>query len=160
MENRNVGWMLIGLSIVIVAIIYIFNGALRDIVNASCTMAGHTSCTMYETITQQTYLSLAIVSIIFIIGLVMLFVKPNEKIVVKKVTEKKLQKKIDMSEFTKEEKKVLSTIQEQGAMFQADLIERTGLGKVTITRILDKLQAKELIERKRRGMNNLVAIKD
>jgi uncharacterized membrane protein len=160
MENRNVGWMLIGLSIVIVAIIYIFNGALRDIVNASCTMAGHTSCTMYETITQQTYLSLAIVSIIFIIGLVMLFVKPNEKIVVKKVTEKKLQKKIDMSEFTKEEKIVLSTIQEQGAMFQADLIERTGLGKVTITRILDKLQAKELIERKRRGMNNLVAIKD
>jgi len=34
-----------------------------------------------------------------------------------------------------------------------------GIGKVGLTRLLDKLEAKQLIERKRRGMNNIVLLK-
>ena len=45
-------------------------------------------------------------------------------------------------------------------MFQADLIDKSGLGKVKISRILDRLEGKGLIERKRRGMNNIVVFKE
>ena len=45
-------------------------------------------------------------------------------------------------------------------MFQATLKEKLDVGKVKLTRLLDKLEAKQLIERKRRGMNNLVVLRD
>ena len=75
MENKNVGYLLIGLSLVIIGIIFLFNSALRQIVNESCTMAGHESCQMYYTITQQTYLSLSIVGLLIIVSL--LLVQPR-----------------------------------------------------------------------------------
>ena len=61
----------------------------------------------------------------------------------------------------KDEKAVISILQkENGAIFQSTLMESLGIGKVGITRLLDKLEAKQLIERKRRGMNNIVVLKD
>lgn len=46
-----------------------------------------------------------------------------------------------------------------GAMFQSELKERMGVSKVKVTRILDKLETKRLIERRRRGITNLVIFK-
>ena len=45
-----------------------------------------------------------------------------------------------------------------GAIFQADLVEKSGFSKVKVSRILDKLEGRGLIERKRRGMTNMVVI--
>ena len=45
-------------------------------------------------------------------------------------------------------------------MFQSALMEKIDIGKVKMTRLLDKLEAKQFIERKRRGMNNIVVLKD
>jgi len=39
-------------------------------------------------------------------------------------------------------------------------MEKLGIGKVGITRLLDKLEAKQIIERKRRGMSNIVVLKN
>ena len=59
-----------------------------------------------------------------------------------------------------EEKKVYNTISSSdGFIFQSDLIERTNFSKVKVSRILDKLEAKNLIERGRRGMANIVVSK-
>jgi uncharacterized membrane protein len=44
-------------------------------------------------------------------------------------------------------------------MFQSDLVEGTGMQKVKITRLLDRLEGLKLIERKRRGMTNVVILK-
>ena len=38
-------------------------------------------------------------------------------------------------------------------------MEKLDIGKVKTTRLLDKLEAKQLIERKRRGMNNIVVLR-
>jgi uncharacterized membrane protein len=87
-----------------------------------------------------------------------MFNKPKEKIVVKKIKEKK--KKLDLAGLDKNEKEVIEILQEEnGAIFQSSLMERLGIGKVGMTRLLDKLEAKQLIERKRRGMNNIVVLK-
>lgn len=48
---------------------------------------------------------------------------------------------------------------EKGMMFQSKLIERTGFTKVKVSRVLDSLEMKGLIERKRRGMTNVVVLK-
>ena len=157
MENKNVGLLIIGIAVIMTIIVIIFNFALNSIVGASCSMGS--SCTMYDTIKVQTWISLAIVAIIFIIGLIIMFSKPKERIVVKTIKEKK--KKLDLSGLDKNEKKVIDLLlNENGAIFQKTLMEKMEIGKVGITRLLDKLEAKQLIERKRRGMNNIVVLKN
>ncbi|PIN95081.1 hypothetical protein COU53_01120 [Candidatus Pacearchaeota archaeon CG10_big_fil_rev_8_21_14_0_10_30_48] len=161
MENKNVGYLIIGIAIILIAIIFIFNSALQDIVGASCTAVGHgDSCPMYNTITQQTYLALAIVGVLVIIGLVLIFTKPKERIIIKKVKEKTIKKHIDISGLRQEDKQVLKLIQEQGTIFQADIIEKTNFGKAKVSRIIDRLEGKGIVERKRRGMTNVVVLKD
>jgi|SRR3989344_3996326 len=157
MENKQVGWLIVGISIVMTIIVLIFNTALKKIVDNTCTEGP--TCVMYDTIRTQTWISLSIVGIILIIGLVIMFQKPKEKIVVKTIKEKK--KVLDLSGLDATEKKVIDVLLGNNrAMFQADLMEKLEIGKVNATRLLDKLEAKQLIERKRRGMNNLVVLRD
>ena len=161
MENRNVGFLVIGISLLIIGIVFIFNNALKNIVGASCSAThGAQVCPMYDTITTQTYLAIAIVGVLIIIGLVLIFTKPDERIVVRKIKEKKLEKKIDLSGLKQEEKQVFKLVQENDAVFQADLIEKTGFGKAKMSRIIDRLEGRGLVERKRREMTNIVVLKD
>jgi len=44
-------------------------------------------------------------------------------------------------------------------MFQSELVDENGYTKVKVTRILDKLEGRGLIERRRRGMTNVVILK-
>ena len=160
MENRNAGYLIIGISLIMGVIIYLFNNALKSIVNESCTMAGHLQCGMYQTINEQTYLSASLAGIIFIIGLVLVFTKPSERIVIRKIKEKINKREIDLSDLRAEEKQALKLIQENGTIFQADIIDKTGFGKAKVTRIIDRLEGKGIVERKRRGMTNVVVLKD
>lgn len=157
MENKQVGWLIIGLAVVMIVVVLIFNMALKKIVGQTCIHGP--SCTMYDTIKTQTEISLAIVGIVIIIGLVIMFTKPKEKIVIKKIKEKL--KKIDFDKLDKDEKTIVNYLLKEGkAVFQADLMEKLEIGKVKTTRLLDKLEAKQIVERKRRGMNNLVVLKN
>ena len=161
MENKNVGWLIIGISAVIIGIIYLFNNAMKNIIMQGCPLFKEgIYCPALGTITQQTYLSLAIVGVLVIIGIILIFTKPLEKIIIKNIKEKKVEKKIDLSKFRPEEKQVFNTIKKHGAIFQADLIEKSGFGKAKISRIIDRLEGQGLVERKRRGMTNVVVLKD
>lgn len=158
MENKYVGFLILGIAALLIVIIFLFQSALTQIVSSSCSMEV-SACPMNKTITQQTYLALAIVGILIIIGFVLIFAKPKEKIIVKTIKEKK--KKLDLSGLDKYEKTVVDLLlKDNGAMFQSTLMEKLNLGKVGVTRLLDKLEAKQIIERKRRGMNNIVVLKD
>ncbi len=158
MENKNVGYLLLGVAVLLVVIIFLFQTALKQIVVSTCTMEA-TSCPMNKTIDQQTWLALAITGILVVVGFVLIFTKPKEKIIVKKILEKK--KKIDLTGLDSKEKGVIDILEkENGIIFQATLMEKLNMGKVGITRLLDKLEAKQIIERKRRGMNNVVVLKN
>ena len=109
----------------------------------------------------NTGVSLAIAGLVLIIGLFLIFAKEPEKIIIKKekikVEEKK---KLNLEGLDKDEKEVIKILQEEnGAVFQSSLMEKLEIGKVKATRLLDKLEAKQLIERKRRGMNNIVVLR-
>jgi len=157
MENKNVGLLIIGIAVVMAVIVFLFNSVLKDSIGLTCSHGP--SCEMYTNLNVQTWISLSIVAVVFIIGLVIMFNKPKEKIVIKTIKEKK--KKLDLSGLDKREKEVIDILQkENGAIFQSTLMEKLEIGKVGITRLLDKLEAKQLIERKRRGMNNIVVLRN
>lgn len=155
MKNKDVGYLIVGISLVIFFIIFLFNSGLNKIVSDSCSHGPE--CVMYKTISMQTWFSVGISIFILLIGLFFIFVKEEERIIVKKVKEKK--KPLSLTGFSSKEKEALKIIQEKNGIFQAELKEKLGIGKVGLTRLLDKLEAKQIIERKRRGMNNFVALK-
>jgi len=163
MKNRNVGYLIIGIAVVIGVIILIFNLGLKNIVQDTCTHGS--TCTMYDTISMQTWLSLAIAGIILVIGLFLIFSKEEKEIVTKtktvKVNIERKRKPIDYSKLLDEEKTIMKIIEESdGTIFQSDLVEKSKFSKVKVSRILDKLEGRQLIERKRRGMTNVVVLKN
>jgi len=162
MENKNVGWMLLGISVLLIVFTFLFNSTLMGAVKNSCFIqhGDVKSCEMYDSVNYQTYFALGITGVIIIISLFLIFSKPNEKIVIKKVKEKKVDKKVNLSGLRSEEKHIFNLVKENGAIFQADLIEKTEFGKAKMSRILDRLEGRGLVERKRRGMTNVVVLKE
>jgi len=163
MENKYVGYLLFGVSVLIILIIFMYQNALTSFVDSSCTLAhGGEYCPMYDTISQQTYLALGIVGILILVSFILIFAKPQEKIILKtKMVEKRLEKKkFDLSELKPEEKHVFKIIRENKTIFQADLIEKTSFSKTKMSRIIDRLEGKGMVERKRRGMTNVVVLKE
>ena len=65
-----------------------------------------------------------------------------------------------MSKLGDEEKKIYEILKNKnGSAYQTDLIRETGFSKVKVTRILDRLETKDIFERKRRGMTNIIVLK-
>ncbi|MEK6917673.1 MAG: MarR family transcriptional regulator [Nanoarchaeota archaeon] len=161
MENKNVGWLLLGISALLIVFTYLFNNTLTESVQNSCFIqhGNIVSCEMYDSVNYQTYLALGIIGVLIIFSLFLIFSKPNERIVIKKIKPEK-GKKIDVTDLRREDKTVYKIIEEQGAVFQADLIEKTEFGKAKMSRIIDRLEGKGLVERKRRGMTNVVVLKE
>jgi len=59
-----------------------------------------------------------------------------------------------------DERKIYELIlNNDGAVFQSKLVEMSGMPKSTVSLILDRLEAKGLVERRRRGMSNIVILK-
>ncbi len=161
MENRKVGYLLLGISLLIILIIFMFKSALTSFVDSSCTLAhGGNYCPMYYTISQQTYLALGIVGLLILVSIILIFSNPQEKIIIKTIEKKKSKKKIDTKDLSKEEINVLNLVKENKTIFQAEIIEKTGFSKAKVTRIIDRLEGKEIVERKRRGMTNIVILKE
>ena len=162
MENKNVGYLLLGISVILIGIIFLFNNVLVDAVRSSCFIqhGDVQSCKMYDSVNYQTYLALGLVGLLIMVSLILIFSKQSERIIIKKVKERKIAKKIDTSSLKQEEKQVLGLVMESKAIFQADLIEKTGFGKAKMTRIIDRLEGKGIVERKRRGMTNVVVMKE
>lgn len=159
MENKKVGMLIVGIAVAMGFIVWVFNSLTQRVIDDTCTMG--INCVMHETANTQLGIGLAIVLVVAVIGLYIMFSKPDEKVVVKKVKEKVTKKKRDLSKLDKDEKEVIKILLSEGkAMFQKSLMERLEIGKVKMTRLLDKLEAKQFIIRKRRGMNNVVVLKD
>lgn len=163
MNNKNVGWLIVGISVFILIIIGIFNFGVKDIIGATCSHGP--TCGMYDTLKFQTWISLAIALVVFFIGLFLVFSKEHEKIVIKKIrptlalNPKEFDKK-SLKNLDNEEKQIMNLILDnKSSIFQSEIVEKTRFGKVRVTRLLDSLEAQGLIERKRRGMTNIVMLR-
>jgi uncharacterized membrane protein len=108
---------------------------------------------------------------VVLIGLYLIFFGKEKEVITKikrvnqgkqeaktKITKENYQK--ILSTLARDERVVLEKIIEaDGAIFQSELVEKLGFNKVKVTRILDKLEGKGLVERRRRGMSNVIVLK-
>ncbi len=92
--------------------------------------------------------------VIFGTGIYLLFMPEKQ-------AEQKIEpKEIDESQLDGEEKRIYAMLKGgSGSAYQIDIIKDTGYSKVKVTRVLDRLESKGIIERRRRGMTNIIFLK-
>lgn len=67
---------------------------------------------------------------------------------------------VDISKLDDNERKIYEFLKlKEGSVYQSDILKETLFSKVKTTRVLDRLEMKGIVERKRRGMTNLVVLK-
>ncbi|MFN3909701.1 MAG: hypothetical protein ACK4J0_00510, partial [Candidatus Anstonellaceae archaeon] len=142
MNNRTTGLLLFSVAVIIGVIIFLFNRALTEIVNTSCSHGP--SCPMWSSIDFHTNLSLLLLAIVFVLSIYLIFfAKEEEKVITKlKIIKPKEQEKQTpfskqkyssvLNTLPKEEKIIFEKIlNSQGAILQSDLInENEGYSKV------------------------------
>jgi len=161
MKNRVVGIIIVIAAALMGFMVYLFNRALSQIVNDSCSHGP--TCPMWGTISFHTNLSLGIIGAVVLLGLYfIIFSKDTEapKITIKPKSFDKRDYDNVLEKLDPDEKHVFGKlIDKEGTIFQSELVDEENYTKVKVTRILDKLEGRGLIERRRRGMTNVVIIK-
>ena len=159
MKNKHVGFLILGITVIFFLVVMSFNYALKTIVNTSCSHG--TACPMHVTLITQEIISYGLMGLLVLASLFMIFLMKDETVVKemkKHLSEEEKHKKLE--HLDEEERNLMNIIlREDGSVFQSSLVNETKLSKVKITRILDRLEGKQLIERKRRGMSNVIILK-
>ena len=168
LNQKNVGILLVGLAIVLIIILSVIkldvdtqSSFLCKVVNDDPTLDME-NCPAHQNNTS--WIILIAFGVSFLIlgsGFFMIFTHSpmsnphkNESIKTEKSPE------VDTSDFDEEEKKIFLILKESnGSMYQSDIIKQTEFSKVKMTRILDKLERRSILLRKRRGMTNIVVLK-
>jgi|SRR3989344_5721247 len=166
MNHKRIGIVLLIITLILAAIFVVYKISVEQYIKSQMTTGPQGECIHptgtecpYETLNKlqpYNYVLIAVILILFIVGIYLVFLEPKKEVEEKE--EVKLTKKPkDLSE---EEKNIYDIIVEsQGSVFQSDLVKKTQWSKVRVTRVLDKLEGKGLIERRRRGMTNVVLLK-
>lgn len=177
MKNRHAGMLIIGIALLIGFLIWLFNKTLSRIVNENCSHGA--SCAMWDSIRFQTGVGIGLLVLVLLVGIyIAFFAKDNVNVreihrikIIKDSSahiegkEQRGKKEKDIlnkkAESLEGDEKVLFEIilRSEGSVFQSQIIKETGFTKVRVTRILDRLEGKGIIERKRRGMTNVVLLR-
>ena len=162
MKNKHVGLLILGMAIVFLFIVMSFNSALETIVRTSCTHG--ISCPMEITLKTQKAVSYSLIGILIVVGGFIAFFMKSSEGVVHHHHHKKEMSKEDKSKrlenLDEAERTIMNIVlREDGSVYQSDLIKETKRSKVQVSRVLDKLEGKGLVERKRRGMTNVIVLK-
>ena len=137
--------------------IFFYNRTLNDLAAGSCTDAAGAECP-HEKIVQTQNIIIGV--LILVIGAVVAWIFLQMRRMPPAAEKPHAARKVNLSELDSEEKKIVAFLQErQGSAFQSEVIKLTGFSKVKVSRILDKMEQNGLVERKRRGMANLVVLK-
>jgi uncharacterized membrane protein len=173
MKNKHVGYIIIAISALILIIVYSFNQALAKIVAESCSHG--IACPMYNTLGMQKAVSYALTVLVALAGVIIAFVikeKPAKEVHIHHKTIQTNHHQKPHFPSQEEQKKIINGLKNQheqqimqelfiakGNIYQSKLTTSLNFSKVKITRLLDALEAKGLVERKRRGMTNIVVLK-
>jgi len=160
-ENKTLVGVIAVLLLLFVAAVFFYNRTLNDLAAGSCTEDASV-CPHAKIVETQNIVIAALIIVIAMLagwlGYTAYFAKPEEskdEHVAKSNPARK--RKIAESELDPDETRVVAIVNSAGgSVFQSDIMKTTGFSKVKVSRLLDKLEQKSLVERKRRGMTNLV----
>ncbi len=160
-NSKNIGYLLIGFSIVLLLILAFIKVNYDKQSVVLCKMYQEENLDMENCPVHKSNTSWWIVSafgIAFIILGAGMYIMFQKKPIIEEA--KKEFKQIDQSKLGDEERKIYELIKNKsGSAYQTDLIKESEFGKVKVSRILDKLESKGILERKRRGMTNIIVLK-
>ena len=160
MKNKYVGLLIVGIAILIFSITFSFTYALDKVNENVCSMDG---CPMSVTIHAQKMVNYALMGLLVVVGIFVAFFMKDESTKNESVsrTLSEEEKKEKLEHLDEEEKQVINLVlAQQGSIYQSDIISQSGLTKVKVSRIIDKLEGRGLVERKRRGMTNIVLLRN
>jgi len=149
MNPRYLGMAVITISLVVLASLFYLNNILSKQSLENCVEFCKLQKDSHEKIISALELLVA-----FLAGLgFYLSLTKAEKIIE--------QKKYDLTKLNSEEKKVFFFIKENKdkRIYQSNVVEHFNFPKSKVSRILDKLEQTGIIERKRRGMTNIILLK-
>jgi|SRR3989338_3095827 len=156
-NNKLLGILIIALSVILLYTLVSFSLRIAKSEALAYVHPGGGPCPITAHIPLASYFGFVLILIIGFLGFY-LFVNSNttEKM------QKEVAEKINMAAkgLQDDEKKAYEIVAaSEGVIFQGELVEKMGYTKVKASRILDKLEGKGLIERRRRGLTNIVLIR-
>lgn len=161
MKNMLYNLRAVGLVVVLVAVVMAYLtlsylNTLNELTTDSCT-CGDDECTMVEYKTPPiVYAGFLGVFIMLIVG-AFLLIKGGS---LHGGADSKDSWKKNFGVLEADEKKVYQIlIDSGGTAFQSEVVEKAGWSKVKVTRTLDKLESRRLLERRRRGLTNILVLK-
>ena len=164
-DNKTLVGVIAVLLILFVTAVFFYNRTLNDLAAGSCSEDASV-CPHAKIVETQNVVIAALVIVIAMLagwlGYSAYFAKPAEPMPtapeIRQAGAKK--RKIASNELDSDESRVVAFINEgNGSVYQSDIMKKTGFSKVKVSRVLDRLEQKGLLERKRRGMTNLVVAK-
>lgn len=165
METKKLGFLIIGMSIVLSFIMLSFMGSLNSQSTAmNCNPSQE--CRQINSVLGVSHVAVGFLSFIFALGFYLLFFNKNEKEILEKYQEQLEKNNINNDKIKNNnedkfslllrplddnERKVLSAIKEQEGITQSTLRYRADLSKAKVSQILTDFEKKDLIERKAKG---------
>ncbi len=163
MHTRTIGIVLLGAAVVFLTLTYLFKMQ-EDYHLQQVTLEGGSCFVNGECIYEKRNFTIYIISgvvsaLALILGIYLTFFdRKTEPLVVGATISPA--KEVDIKELNEEEQRIYQFVKEhKGSAFQSDVVRELGLSKVRVTRILDRLEGLGLVERKRRGMTNIIVLK-
>ena len=161
-KNTLVGAVVILVAVVLAVLVNSIGNRIAELNNAECDCGageiGGFCPHSVNTLPIEIYLGYTVSAILALVG-VYLILSDLRTDKIKSESADNWRKII--SSLNGEEKRIYELLaSSEGVMFQSDVVEKSGLPKVKVSRILDKLEAKNLLERRRRGMSNAVILKN
>lgn len=164
METKKIGAILIAIAIAFIGITYMFK--LQEDKYIEQMSMGEGGCfingkCLYEERTFTIYIIAGALSVLALfLGLYLTFFERKGMGKNAESHNHKEYKEVDIFQLDDEEKQIYKFIKEhKGSAFQSDLVREFGFPKAKVTRILDRLEDGGILERKRRGMTNIIMLK-
>jgi uncharacterized membrane protein len=158
MDNKRLGLIIIGLSVVFSLFLWGFNSQLSEVKADSC--AYPETCDATHEPPFLTHGGIAVVVAMLSLGSYLLFFEKSHEALIKKLKEDTSIKSRDerfnliLMGLNNDEKRVLTAIKEQDGITQHTLRIRTNLHKSKLSIIVGILEDKSLIKKEKKGKTN------
>jgi DNA-binding MarR family transcriptional regulator len=170
MENKKLGLILIGVSLILAVILIIVQLKIDSLVDSLMQLSGGSCITetgecIHEVSNVPMTIGYSILALLLALGAYLLFFEKSQKAVLSKIEEidKKTKEEEKFSFLLKglddDEKKVIMAVKEQDGIEQSTLRIRTNMSKAKLSIVLSELEKKELIKKVPKGKTNRIYLK-
>lgn len=155
---RWIGYIIIGLAIISIILLSVVKAQFDEQSSFLCSeIESNPDLTMEECPAHQNNTDWFIFALF---GLSFLLLAAGLILIILPLFKLSPRKQVKVNTLGPEEKAIFTYLQEhQGSAYQSDLVKHTGFSKVKITRISDRMEQKGILEKRRRGMANLIVLK-